>query len=219
MTHKRLVLASGSRRRRALVEAFASPVELIAPVGRESSMRNEESPEEYVGRLSLAKAREVTKQTDHAVVLGADTAVVIEGHVLGKPTSAAEAKEMLGRLRGRRHRVVTGVAALDCESGLWLASTRSTDVTMRRYSNAEVDAYVASGEPFDKAGGYAVQDSTFDPVESLDGCYLNVVGLPLCEAVTLLARLGVDSRLRPDWVPPERCQECPLHREHEVHRP
>ena len=155
VTYKRLVLASSSLRRRALVAAFASPVRLFAPVGLESSMRNEESPAEYVGRLSLAKALEVTSQAGHAVALGADTVVVIDGHVLGKPASASEAKEMLGRLRGRSHCVVTGVSVLDCKSGQWVTSARSTDVTMRRYSDAEVNAYIASGEPFDKSGGYA----------------------------------------------------------------
>ena len=209
-------LASGSPRRRELVGAFDAHVDLVAPAGDESGPLNGEAPEQFVLRLSLAKAQEVAEQVHPAIVLGADTAVVVDGDILGKPASAVEARAMLGRLRGRSHRVVTGVTALDSESGVWAASSTSTDVTMRRYSDAEVEAYIGTGEPLDKAGSYAVQDHRFHPVEAVDGCYLNVVGLPLCEATTLLAQLGASPRIRPEWRPPEQCRDCPLQRGHQA---
>ena len=213
-----LVLASGSLRRRELVSAFAAPVELIAPAGEEAPPQTGEAPEEYVLRLSLAKAREVAQHVRSAIVLAADTSVVLDGEVLGKPASAAEATTMLARLRGRTHQVLTGVTVLDSDSGLWRSAVESTDVAMRRYSDAEIEVYVASGEPFDKAGGYAVQDSVFRPAESVDGCYLNVVGFPMCEVLALLDQVGAPIDLNPDWQPPEQCRDCPLQRERLVTR-
>ena len=213
---KRLVLASGSPRRRELVKALDQPMEVLAPSNHEAARRSGEPPEDYVLRLALAKAREVAKQTSDSVVLGADTAVVLDGEVRGKPANSPEATQMLRRLRGRTHRVVTGVVALDGDSGRRVASTRGTDVTMRRYSDGEVAAYVASGAPLDKAGAYAIQDSSFQPAESVEGCYLNVVGLPLCEVVTLLAQLGQSATLRPGWKPPVDCRDCPLPRGQEA---
>ena len=199
--------------------ALLPPVDVVDSTGEETPPRNGEAPEEFVLRLSLAKARGAANGSGPAILLGADTMIVLDGQMLGKPTGPTEATSMLGRLRGRTHRVVTGVTALDSESGQWLGSTRSTDVTFRDYSDAELAAYVTSGEPFDKAGGYAIQDPLFDPATAVEGCYLNVVGLPLCEVVTLLAKLGVDAHLAADWRPPKVCQDCPLDRRVEVRRP
>lgn len=207
---RRLVLASGSPRRRELVAAFDSPFDVVAADIEEGAPTAGEAPEEFVLRLSGAKAAGVAGRVRHAIVLAADTVVALDGEVLGKPADNAAATAMLHRLRGRPHRVVTGVTALDVESGQRLQTSKSTDVTMRRYSDAEVEDYVSSGEPLDKAGGYAVQDSSFLPAERVDGCYLNVVGLPMCEAVELLAGLGARIEIRRDWRPPEQCRDCPL---------
>ncbi len=209
-TSTRLVLASSSSRRRELVGAFSQPFEVVAPDDTEDQRLDDESPDDFVVRLALTKALEVGRRCGPAVVVGADTAVVLDGEVYGKPATPAEATRMLGRLKGRTHLVMTGLAVLDTESGRWLVSSTSTDVTMRRYSDAEVADYVASGEPFDKAGGYAIQDETFDPVAQIRGCYSNVVGLPLCETLGLLSRLGSDAALRADWRPPGRCDDCVL---------
>ena len=209
-TASRLVLASVSPRRRALMAAFREPVRTIAPTADEEPRRHAETPGEFVVRLSAAKALEVSRQVDGALVIGADTAVVIDGDVLGKPGDRGEAVEMLRRLRGRTHRVTTGVTVVDGASGRSLSSSRSTDVLMRRYGDDEISAYVDTGGPFDKAGGYAVQDPVFAPSESVDGCYLNVVGLPLCDTFALLAGMGVDAGLDHAWSPPADCVECPL---------
>jgi len=160
----------------------------------------------------MAKANDVNPEADGAIVLGADTTVVIDDTVLLKPDGPRDADRMLKRLRGVTHRVMTGLAVLDAKSGRWLTSVTSSKVTMRCYSDAEVAAYVGSGEPFDKAGGYAVQDPVFRPAEAVEGCYLNVVGLPLCEVVVLLERLGVTPRLNPDWRIPDECVSCPFGR-------
>lgn len=210
MSAARLVLASASPRRRALIGALQSPVRAMAPTAEEEPRWDSETPDEFVVRLSASKAREVSRRVDGAIVIGADTAVVVDGEVLGKPRDRAEAVEMLRRLRGRTHRVVTGVTVVDGDSGRALSTSRSTDVLMRRYGDDELSAYVDSGNPFDKAGAYGVQEPVFAPAESVDGCYLNVVGLPLCDTLTLLAGMGADAEPAAGWSPPAECVECPL---------
>ena len=199
--------------------ALLPRVDVIEPGDDEAPPRNGETPEEFVLRLSLAKAQNVARKSAQTVVVGADTSVVLDGDILGKPAGAGEARDMLGRLRGRTHRVVTGVAVVDSDSRQTVLTATSTDVTMREYSSAEMESYVTSGGPFDKAGGYAVQDPSFHPATRVEGCYLNVVGLPLCEVVALLGDLGVSAKLRPDWEPPEPCRDCPLSPGPEVRRP
>jgi septum formation protein len=140
--------------------------------------------------LALRKARAVAARPDVAgVVVAADTVVVLDGTPLGKPADAADARRMLGRLRGRAHEVVTGVAAV----GAGREATRSvvSRVLMRAYDDASIEAYLATGEPFDKAGAYAVQGRGGDLVTAVIGCYSNVVGLPLGATRELLVGFGV----------------------------
>ena len=190
--------------------AFVGPVRWVAPRYHETPPTDRESPEHYVRRLALEKAREVAGRTPDALVLAADTVVVIDGNTLGKPADDTAAGVMLRRLRGRAHHVLTGLAAVDSASGAWQDSVKSTLVSMRRLSEEEIERYVSSGEPLDKAGGYAVQDPSFRPASGVEGCYLNVVGLPLCEVVTLLERMGADTPLQPCWAPPAECRGCTL---------
>ena len=206
----RLILASNSPRRRELIRALDISVELGGSNGDEGPPRPGETPQQYVSRLSLEKARAAASGSDPAIVLGADTAVVIDGDVLGKPSDNAEASRMLHTLRGRVHTVVTGVVALDSGTGRWLHRTRSTDVSMRHYSDAEMAAYMESGEHWDKAGSYAVQDTRFNPAKEVLGCYLNAMGFPLCEVAGLLAEMGVPTQLRPGYRLPDQCQDCSL---------
>lgn len=213
---QRVVLASGSPRRRELIRALDIPAQPISPNDGEGPQFTGETPADFVIRLALGKAHQVAAEVGEAIVLSADTVVVLDGDVLGKPANDAEATRMLRRLRGRVHTVLTGVTALDVGSGRWVSVTKSTDVTLRHYSDDELGAYVASGEPLDKAGAYAVQDERFNPAERIQGCYSNAVGLPLCEVVTLLDRLGIQARPRRGWRAPQQCHDCPLAQEQEA---
>jgi MAF protein len=155
--------------------------------------------------VALAKARGVAEVADGEVILAADTLVVApDGGLLAKPSTPHEARGMLLALRGRAHEVITGVAL--CSGAREWGAAVSTRVHMRAYSNGEIERYVERREPYDKAGGYAVQDAEFSPVEHLEGCYLNVVGLPLCAAARGLETLGISINSVADWMPP--CGLC-----------
>ena len=139
--------------------------------------------------MALAKARAVAREvTEPAFILGADTEVVLDGHVLGKPGDAADAGRMLKALRGRVHEVITGVALVEAPAGREETAAVTTRVKMAGYSDAEIEAYVATGEPLDKAGAYAVQGLGARLVAEVDGCFTNVVGLPVTTTRRLLER-------------------------------
>ena len=205
-----VVLASTSPRRRELIGGLDLEVVFAATDGVEGPPLNEESPENYVLRLSTEKALGAAGPNPSAIIIGADTAVVIEDRVLGKPGGHREAREMLRRLRGQTHSVLTGVTVLDATTGRRYGTVQASEVAMRSYDDREISEYVASGEPMDKAGSYAVQDRHFRPAEAVIGCYPNVVGLPLCEVVGLLARVGVEAAPRPDSDVSAECTDCPL---------
>ncbi len=185
-----VVLASNSPRRREIVRALDARVECVDPGYDEGARSHGESPEQFAHRLARGKALAAASRAPRGIVIGADTIVALEGDVLGKPDSERQAVEMLERLRGRPHHVYTAVCAVDAETGRSVAEGADTLVTMREYTDAELKAYVASGEPFDKAGAYGVQDRTFRPADSVNGCYLNVVGLPLCVTARLIRQLS-----------------------------
>ena len=207
---KGIALASGSPRRREIIKALDAHVDVIGSNGDEPSPEADESPSDYVRRLAEFKARGADTPRGHAIIIGADTSVVLDDAILGKPADPAEAERMLRLLRGRVHGVITGVAVLDTATGVCETSTRSSDVHLRRYTDAEMLAYIASGEPMDKAGAYAAQDRNFRPATRIEGCYLNVVGLPLCDTLTLLGKMGVSARLREGWKIPDECEDCEL---------
>ncbi len=198
----RFILASGSPRRRELLASLGIQFEVIKS-DIDETQGADEAPYDYVRRLSIEKAETVAaKLSEAAYVLAADTVVVLAadtlgvtdgGAILGKPVDAVDARDMLHRLRGRDHVVCTALTLLKLagERTRITELTRTT-VTMRDYSDAEIDAYIASGDPFDKAGGYAIQHEGFHPVERIDGSYSNVVGLPVETLTAMLARVGVD---------------------------
>jgi len=198
------------------MKALVIHVDAVDTNSFEGLPRAGESPSEFVTRLSQVKAGAAVAGTDKAIVIGADTVVVLDGEILGKPSTEGEAVSMLQRLRNRTHTVYTGVTALDGQSYRSTSACKSTEVEMRAYSDEEVEAYVATGEPMDKAGAYAVQDASFRPAHRVNGCYLNVVGLPLCEVVGLLETLGADVKVRGDWTVPEQCDDCPLRERQEA---
>ena len=144
-----------------------------------------------VARLALDKARAVAARTGEGVVLGADTVVVVDGRPLGKPVDPSEARAMLRRLRGREHEVITGVAVVDARTGRAESRVVVSRVRMADYDEAAIEAYVATGEPLDKAGAYAIQGRGGTLVADLQGSFSNVVGLPLEETAGLLAAFGV----------------------------
>ena len=206
-----LVLASNSPRRKQLL-ALGGWAFSVLPAEVDERVQAGESPGAYVRRLASGKARAARETSgeaaDEVVFLAADTAVVdiargagkISAYeILGKPVDAADADRMLRRLRGRVHQVYTGLAVLGTrdedqqdDSGFALRSeVVVTDVPMRDYTDTEMAAYIASGDPFDKAGAYAIQSPTFKPVEKLAGCYANVMGLPVCHLSRILAQFGV----------------------------
>ena len=188
---RRLILASASPRRQAAFRLLGLPFEVSAAEVDESPHQGE-LPADLVLRLSLAKARAVAAGTDGlALVVGADTAVAFEGESLGKPGSVEEARQMLLRLCGQTHQVHSAIAMIDTESGRESACLSTTQVQMRNYALEEIEAYIASGDPFDKAGAYAIQHSVFRPAMQVVGCYSNVMGVPLRLLVSGLQSAGL----------------------------
>ncbi len=171
-----------------------------------------EAPADYVLRLAEDKARVAAPHAAPAdVVVAADTTVVDGETLLGKPRDAAEAAAILRGLRGHTHQVYTGLAVLKVNTGELRKDLCVTDVPMRNYSDDEIDHYVETGDPLDKAGAYAIQHAGFRPVAVLSGCFASVMGLPLCHLLRLFAELGLPQ----DHELPARCQThlayaCPV---------
>jgi len=188
---ERLILASASPRRAELLRQLGLPFHVVPSDVPEAWPWG--PVREGVMALALAKARSVALGLAGAIVLGADTAVVLEGRVFGKPQSAEDARRMLRELQGREHEVITGVALVEAPGGREATAAVVTRVLMRTYAEAEIDAYVASGEPFDKAGAYAIQAAGGGLVAKVEGCYTNVVGLPLTTTRRLLEAWGLIS--------------------------
>jgi len=150
----------------------------------------EEPPRDHVMRLADAKAMEVGHRYPDSWVIAADTIVYIDGSILGKPKNREEALEMLRHLSGQRHQVLTGFSVRHLGKGIGDREAVETAVKMKALRPTEMEWYVQTGEPFDKAGGYAVQGIGSFMIESIQGSYSNVVGLPLCELLEMLVRLG-----------------------------
>jgi septum formation protein len=191
----RLILASASPRRRELLSRLGLPFE-VRPSGIDEVLTREVDAPALATALARAKARDIADQVRAAgdgpvLILGADTLVVLDGRPLGKPGSRDEARAMLRALRGRSHEVVTAVALIEVPGGREVTETVTSRVLMRPYGDPEVDAYVATGEPDDKAGAYAVQGVGGQLVARVEGCFENVVGLPLETTARLLRMFGL----------------------------
>ena len=188
---RQLVLASASPRRRELLASVGISCAVV-PSGIPENPLDGETPRAHVIRLSIAKARDVAAKPEVAGrwFLGSDTIVVQDGAFLGKPKDRQEAFAMLRSLSGRSHQGVSGYAVHDRESGETRSGAVATGVLFRALSDAEIEGYLDTGEPFDKAGAYAIQGIGAFMVRAIDGSYTNVVGLPLCEVVELLEELG-----------------------------
>jgi nucleoside triphosphate pyrophosphatase len=191
----RLILASASPRRRELLSRLGLPFE-VRPSGIDEVLTREVDAPALATALARAKARDIADQVravgdGPVLILGADTLVVLDGRPLGKPGSRDEARAMLRALRARSHEVVTAVALIEVPGGRVVTETVTSRVLMRPYGDPEIDAYVATGEPDDKAGAYAVQGVGGQLVARVEGCFENVVGLPLVTTARLLRTFGL----------------------------
>lgn len=194
MSEVKLVLASNSPRRKELL-AWLGLEFSVRPADVDESVHPDEDPTEYVQRLALAKAHKISGFAGFKeLVLAADTTVTDGKTILGKPRDAQDAFSMLKQLRARVHFVHTAVVVLSPAAGRIEQELCSTRVRMRSYSDEEIAAYVASGDPLDKAGAYAIQNADFSPVEKFKGCYASVMGLPLCHVERVLRRMGYGER-------------------------
>ena len=206
-----LLLASNSPRRRELL-ALTGWKFRVRPAEVDEAQITGEKPGHFVLRLAKAKAQACAGSCNPGmIIVGADTVVVDRDVILGKPKDLVDAKNMLVRLRGRTHQVFTGIAVMKKSIGHLVTELCITDVPMRAYSDKEMDSYIASGDPLDKAGGYAIQNPFFHPVESLSGCYASVMGLPLCHLTRSLQKI----RVTPKTDIPAECQSslgytCPI---------
>jgi septum formation protein len=181
-----LILASASPRRKELLGLYHVPF-IIRVADIDETMDNRKSPFDEVARVSRLKALAVEREADD-VVIAADTIVVCDGRVLGKPRDAEEARDMLQLLSGRDHQVMTGMTVLRGDAAAVV--TEVTDLHFRELTHREIDAYVASGEPMDKAGAYGIQGGAALFCQRLDGDYYNVVGLPVCRLTQILKELA-----------------------------
>ena len=186
----RLILASKSPRRRYLLSQAGLKFEVIPSHFDEKTIPLTD-PAEYVKLLSQAKAADIARQYPDSWVIGADTIVLSDGEVLGKPRGRAAARDMLNRLSGQTHQVYTGYTLCCEQAGLLFSDAVCTDVTFKTLSDVEIEWYIHTDEPFDKAGAYAIQGLGTFLVKSISGSYTNVVGLPVCEVISQLIQNGV----------------------------
>lgn len=197
-----IILASQSPRRRQLIGALGLPVVAMTS-GVSEEVDDYPDPIGYAGIVARRKAEHVAalprlQQVHRPIVVAADTIVVVDGQILGKPASADEAHAMLRQLRNRDHLVHSALHLIDIKTQHHRTGVSTASVTMRNYSDAEIEVYIATGDPLDKAGSYAIQHPIFKPVSALEGCYLGVVGLSLCQLILDLAGLGVSAAWNPE---------------------
>lgn len=189
-----LILASSSPRRQHLL-ALSGWTFNVSPADVDETPIHGEEPDQYVLRVAEEKARAIKENYSHdQIIIAADTTVAHQGKILGKPVDSAEARQVLQSLRNQSHQVYTGISIYDPATDHFISDLATTDVPMRNYSDDEIDSYILTGDPFDKAGSYAIQHPEFRPVDQLEGCYANVVGLPLCHLLRNLEKLDIQSQ-------------------------
>mgnify|MGYP006282256697 CR=1 FL=1 len=185
----KLVLASSSPRREEILNQLKLKFTIV-PGKIDESNFNSSSPEELVKTLAVEKARSVSGLVEDALIIAADTIVVYEDQILGKPADQSEAKEQLKLLSGREHNVITGIAVLDSETDEVLVDRNITRVKMLNFNEEKIDKYISTGEPMDKAGSYGIQGLGGLFVEEIEGSYYSVVGLPIHQLAELLDKFN-----------------------------
>jgi MAF protein len=204
----RFVLASASPRRRELLALLGLPFD-VRPVDIREDAGRSRDPQIVARRLARTKAEAARLIEPEAPIIAADTVVAYNGTLLGKPADPGEARRMLGMLRGQTHDVVTAVALVPPGRRNILGRQPLTRVAMRDYTDGEIEASITRGDPFDKAGAYAIQDSGFRPVRRYEGCYCNVVGLPLWALVEMLRKAELRAEVTAEQLLPQ-CAACPF---------
>ena len=204
-----LVLASASPRRKELMAGLGLEFQVMAADVPEDQIPGEPA-QDMVMRLSLDKASALAGRMTDGLVIGADSTVVLDGEVLGKPAGADDARRMLRRLSGTQHQVITGLSVVDAATGDRQTDWMASDIKLRTLSDSEIDVSIRSGMPFDKAGAYAVQDQELRPAEWWQGCYSNIVGLPLCRLLEMLQALGYPLPDRKALQAPAGCTRVPF---------
>ncbi len=205
-----LTLASASPRRRELMDTLGLEF-TVTPADLTEEPIPGESPQDMVRRLSQEKAQAVAATMNTGLVIGADSTVVFEGQAVGKPVDDDDARRMLRQLSGTTHHVATGLTVIDAASGRTLSDAMTSQITLRELSEQEIEASIASGVPRDKAGAYAVQDTELRPAADWEGCYNNIVGLPICRLLEMLRELGY--RFPEGWSVPSAIacgEDCPV---------
>ncbi len=211
MTNPPWILASNSPRRRALLSLFGQPFEVV-PADIDESEYPTESPGDYVRRLAKSKAESVAKrQLGAGLLIAADTTVADGHEILGKPENREDARRMLKQLRGRQHQVYTAITIMVPEKGIALQEICLSQVPMRNYTDQEIEAYVRTDDPLDKAGAYAIQHKEFHPVDNFKGCFASVMGFPACHFARSLEKIGRMPAIKID----SACQQyldydCPI---------
>jgi septum formation protein len=188
-TEPKIILASASPRRAELLKQIGVEFELASSQAEERP-HPDETPADYTMRIARAKVIAVARNREAGLVIGADTVVVLDGHLIGKPETAADARRLLRQLSGKWHAVLTGVALYDVETRHEVADYEKTLVKFAQLSDAEIDWYVRTGEPMDKAGAYGIQGLGGLFIDEIAGNYYNVVGLPIPLVYRLARRLG-----------------------------
>lgn len=209
-----LILASQSPRRRELM-TIAGYTFTTTTADIDETPLPDEAPGDYTLRVGRMKALAVNNDVpNNALIIASDTTVAYNDELLGKPADGTEAMATLQKLRGKQHQVYSSITVLDKKTGEIVQALAVTNLQMRDYMDAEIQAYIDTGDPFDKAGSYAIQHKGFSPVARLEGCYANVMGLPLCHLTRTLSKFGVE----PDRDVPMACQDaneidCPVYEE------
>lgn len=188
---RRIVLASASPRRKELLKQLIGDNFIVCPSSYEEPPQPGLNPEELMIKHSIEKARDIAKHFDSGIIISADTSVLYNGEVLGKPVSPENAKEMLKKLSGKKFKVITGLTVLDLDHENEISEYESTDIWMSKMSEEQISAYVRTGEPLDKAGAFAAQGKGAVLVERTEGDFFNAVGLPLFRLGKILERFGV----------------------------